>query len=34
MYPTAGFAPVYAERAFADLGAARAAVEAVLTGNC
>ncbi|MEV6949897.1 helix-turn-helix transcriptional regulator [Streptomyces sp. NPDC051172] len=32
-YLAAGFAPVHAERAFADLGAARSAVEAVLTGH-
>ncbi|MGW1801490.1 helix-turn-helix domain-containing protein [Streptomyces sp. NPDC001984] len=32
-YLAAGFAPVHPERAFADLGAARAAVEAVLTGH-
>ncbi|SBT42873.1 helix-turn-helix transcriptional regulator [Micromonospora narathiwatensis] len=33
LYLAAGFAPVHAERAFTDLGAARAAVEAVLTGH-
>lgn len=33
LYLAAGFAPVHAERAFADLGAARAAVEAVLAGH-
>ncbi|MFC9116559.1 MULTISPECIES: helix-turn-helix domain-containing protein [Streptomyces] len=33
LYLAAGFAPVHGERAFADLGAARAAVEAVLTGH-
>ncbi|MFF5516427.1 hypothetical protein [Streptomyces coeruleorubidus] len=33
LYLAAGFAPVHAERALADLGAARAAVEAVLTGH-
>jgi len=33
VYLAGGFAPVHAERAFADLGAARAAVEAVLTGH-
>ncbi|MFJ9448379.1 helix-turn-helix domain-containing protein [Kitasatospora sp. NPDC101235] len=32
-YLAAGFAPVHPERAFADLGAARTAVEAVLTGH-
>lgn len=32
-YLAAGYAPVHAERAFADLGAARTAVEAVLTGH-
>lgn len=32
LYLAAGFAPVHAERPFADLGAARAAVESVLTG--
>ncbi|WP_163505319.1 helix-turn-helix domain-containing protein [Fodinicola acaciae] len=31
-YLAAGFAPAYAERAYADLAAARTAVEAVLTG--
>ncbi|MGW3046112.1 helix-turn-helix domain-containing protein [Kitasatospora sp. NPDC001159] len=33
LYLAAGFAPVHAERAFGDLGAARTAVEAVLTGH-
>ncbi|MEV6104932.1 helix-turn-helix domain-containing protein [Streptomyces sp. NPDC051940] len=33
LYLAAGFAPVHAERPFADLGAARAAVEAVLSGH-
>ncbi|MER6346904.1 helix-turn-helix domain-containing protein [Streptomyces sp. NPDC001595] len=33
LYLAAGFAPVHPERPFADLGAARAAVEAVLTGH-
>ncbi|WP_150134335.1 helix-turn-helix domain-containing protein [Streptomyces hyaluromycini] len=33
LYLAAGFAPVHRERAYADLGAARAAVEAVLTGH-
>lgn len=33
VYLAAGFAPVHTERAFADLGVARAAVEAVLTGH-
>ncbi|GAA2386587.1 helix-turn-helix transcriptional regulator [Streptomyces coeruleofuscus] len=33
LYVAAGFAPVHAERALADLGAARSAVEAVLTGH-
>ncbi|WP_406858904.1 helix-turn-helix transcriptional regulator [Streptomyces sp. HUAS MG47] len=33
LYLAGGFAPVHAERALADLGAARAAVEAVLTGH-
>ncbi|MFJ8577946.1 helix-turn-helix domain-containing protein [Micromonospora sp. NPDC093277] len=33
LYLAAGFAPMHAERAFTDLGAARAAVEAVLTGH-
>ncbi|MFE4373826.1 helix-turn-helix domain-containing protein [Streptomyces sp. NPDC056835] len=32
-YLAAGFAPAHPERPFADLGAARAAVEAVLTGH-
>ncbi|MFJ9028197.1 helix-turn-helix domain-containing protein [Streptomyces sp. NPDC102274] len=32
-YLGAGFAPVHSERPFADLGAARDAVEAVLTGH-
>ncbi|WP_225837962.1 helix-turn-helix domain-containing protein [Streptomyces sp. NK08204] len=32
-YLAAGFAPVYPERSLADLGAARAAVDAVLTGH-
>lgn len=33
LYLAAGFAPVHAESALADLGAARAAVEAVLNGH-
>jgi transcriptional regulator with XRE-family HTH domain len=33
LYLSAGFAPVYAERPLADLGVARAAVDAVLTGH-
>lgn len=33
LYLAAGFAPVHAERPFADLGAAREVVEAVLTGH-
>jgi transcriptional regulator with XRE-family HTH domain len=33
LYLAAGFAPVHSERAFDDLGAARTAVEAVLTGH-
>ncbi|AXK34584.1 XRE family transcriptional regulator [Streptomyces armeniacus] len=33
VYLAAGFAPVYPERALADLGAARVAVDAVLTGH-
>ena len=33
LYLAGGYAPAHAERAFADLGAARAAVEAVLTGH-
>ncbi|MGS2617160.1 helix-turn-helix domain-containing protein [Micromonospora sp. LZ34] len=33
LYLAAGFAPVHAESAFTDLGAARAAVTAVLTGH-
>ncbi|MFI9318381.1 helix-turn-helix domain-containing protein [Kitasatospora aureofaciens] len=33
LYLAAGFAPVHAERAFDDLGAARTAVQAVLTGH-
>ncbi|MEU8876213.1 helix-turn-helix transcriptional regulator [Streptomyces javensis] len=33
LYLAGGFAPVHPERALADLGAARAAVEAVLTGH-
>ncbi|MBL0888831.1 helix-turn-helix domain-containing protein [Myceligenerans indicum] len=33
LYLAAGFAPVYAERALDDLGMARAAVQAVLTGH-
>ncbi|WP_255954929.1 helix-turn-helix domain-containing protein [Streptomyces odontomachi] len=33
LYLAGGFAPMHAERAFADLGVARAAVEAVLTGH-
>ena len=33
LYLAAGFAPVHRERAYADLGAARAAVEAVLAGH-
>ncbi|MBM4827716.1 helix-turn-helix domain-containing protein [Streptomyces althioticus] len=33
IYLAAGFAPVHRERPFDDLGAARAAVEAVLTGH-
>ncbi|MEU2621003.1 helix-turn-helix transcriptional regulator [Streptomyces sp. NPDC007157] len=33
LYLAAGFAPVHRERTYADLGAARAAVEAVLTGH-
>lgn len=32
-YLAAGFAPLHPERAFADLGAARAAVGAILTGH-
>lgn len=32
-YLAAGFAPIHAERAFEDLGEARAAVQAVLTGH-
>lgn len=32
-YLAAGFAPVHAERPYGDLGAARAAVEAVLAGH-
>lgn len=32
-YLAAGFAPVHPERAFADLGAARDAVEAILSGH-
>ncbi|WP_225802659.1 helix-turn-helix transcriptional regulator [Streptomyces sp. NK15101] len=33
LYLAGGFAPVHTERALADLGAARAAVDAVLTGH-
>lgn len=33
LYLAAGYAPAYPERPFADLGAAREAVEAVLTGH-
>ncbi|MFD2764935.1 helix-turn-helix transcriptional regulator [Micromonospora eburnea] len=33
LYLAAGFAPMHAESVFTDLGAARAAVEAVLTGH-
>lgn len=33
IYLAAGFAPAHSERAFADLGAARAAVEAILAGH-
>ncbi|MCF6521741.1 helix-turn-helix domain-containing protein [Streptomyces sp. JJ36] len=33
LYLAGGFAPVHAERAFADLGSAREAVRAVLTGH-
>ncbi|WP_037577843.1 helix-turn-helix domain-containing protein [Phaeacidiphilus oryzae] len=33
LYLAGGFAPVHPERALADLGAARAAVDAVLTGH-
>ncbi|MEU9238442.1 helix-turn-helix transcriptional regulator [Streptomyces sp. NPDC048385] len=33
LYLAAGFAPVHRERAYADLGAARSAVEAVLAGH-
>ncbi|MEV7391293.1 helix-turn-helix transcriptional regulator [Streptomyces sp. NPDC091215] len=33
LYLAAGFAPAHPERAYADLGAAREAVEAVLTGH-
>ncbi|WP_418961164.1 helix-turn-helix domain-containing protein [Streptomyces tritici] len=33
LYLAGGFAPVHAERSFTDLGVARAAVEAVLTGH-